>query len=208
MGYIMRTLKKNQFGYLKRCCYDLNWDIDERSEYCRYLVNGERIVYIYKSKTRKGREKEVEKEYFGSDRFALVKPLEKVGEFEVVLCGTLDVIETYLNGRLSLREQLLTQISYYHEHVTSHPYFMKNKGAEMTADKAIVSLYDSLKSGKDCLLQFEHCDYGRLNPANSAEARWICQAVSSILYSETPSDCKYGEKDFEWHYNFKFNNKE
>ena len=200
----MKILKKGQYEFLQRCCYDTNWDIDEKSVYSKYLVNGERIAYIGKGK---------QDDFKWNDErhihcYALMKPLQN-DCFEVVLQGSLDVIETYLIGRLTFRERLLIEIERFYEHVSTHEMFMKVE-REMAADKAIVTLYEELKSGSDCLLEFEHCAYipGKHFPKSAkAELRWLGEAVSDLIYGETPSECHYEHKPFPWHYNFKFNSK-
>lgn len=92
------------------------------------------------------------------------------------------VLEDFFNGRITMRERLLSKISYYHEHVTTHEEFDPN----LPTDKAIVELYDELKDPNKWLSRFEHGVYfdNENTEVDMNMLKWLGEAISAFLYSE------------------------
>lgn len=91
------------------------------------------------------------------------------------------MLETFFNGRLTMRERLLNgHIEHAYKHVTSHPDFNPND----PKDKAIVDLYNSLMDKEDCLYEYEHCTYSK-RKVDVNKLKWLGETINNILFCES-----------------------
>lgn len=94
-----------------------------------------------------------------------------------------NVLRDFFNGRITMRERLLDEISYYYRHVSEHEDFDPN----LSTDKSIVDLYNELKDPEQTLARFEGCVYekNKMNAIDSNKLKWLGSAIANILYSES-----------------------